>query len=123
MAAILIVDDDEDVLNILRSSLTAAGHDVVSAGSGVDALNILDSKTPPDLLVTDIIMPGLNGFNLARMARTRRPSLKILYLTGFHEMAITLRDKGDRLGKLLTKPILPDDLAYEVTQALRDELD
>jgi len=123
MANILVVDDDPDVLGIVCASLTICGHQVTRAANGVAALDILDrlSGKTPDLLLTDVIMPGLNGFNLARMARMRAPLLKILYLTGFHEMAITMRDQGERLGKLLTKPILPDDLAKEVAAALNDK--
>jgi two-component system cell cycle response regulator CpdR len=123
MAAILVVDDDQDVLNILSATLTMAGHEVTSAANGVAALDAIDREghISYDLMLTDIIMPGLNGFNLARMARSRQPFLKILYLTGFHEMAITMRDRGDRLGKLLTKPILPDQLELEVTEALTKE--
>jgi two-component system, cell cycle response regulator CpdR len=122
MAAILLVDDDPDILNILDFTLTAAGHQVTRAQDGVAALNILDNSKGkfPDLMLTDVIMPGLNGFNLARMARTRNPFLKILYLTGFHEMAITMRDHGDRLGKILMKPIMPDELAKEISETLAE---
>jgi DNA-binding response OmpR family regulator len=63
-------------------------------------------------------MPGLNGFNLARMARLRRESLKILYLTGFFEEVITLRDGGAKYGKLLRKPIIPQQLRAEIDSAL-----
>lgn len=123
MAAILVVDDDPDVLSILSTTLTMAGHRVIPAANGVAALDAIDGDGHAsfDLMLTDVIMPGLNGFNLARMARSRQPFLKILYLTGFHEMAVTMRDRGDRLGKLLTKPILPDQLVQEITEALNKD--
>jgi two-component system, cell cycle response regulator CpdR len=118
LASVLVVDDDADVLDIVASVVASAGHNVVKAGNGNEALNVLDGGDLFDLMITDIIMPGLNGFNLARMARMRRPLLRILYLTGFHEEAIAMRDAGGRYGKLLLKPIAPQDLQNEVDIAL-----
>jgi CheY-like chemotaxis protein len=118
MAAVLVVDDDPDVLATVAKIIEQSGHKVATAASGLAALAVLDEDKPIDLLLTDVIMPGLNGFNLARMAHLRRPSLKVLYLTGFHEAATAMRDVGDRLGKLLTKPIQPADLRREVADAL-----
>ena len=118
MARILVVDDDADVLDVLAAAIKSGGHSVVTAISGIKALNILDGDTPFDLMLTDVIMPGLNGFNLARMANLRRPGLKIMYLTGFHEEAAAMRDPGARLGKLLNKPIMPIQLRKEVDEAL-----
>jgi CheY-like chemotaxis protein len=113
-----VVDDDVDVLEVLVGIMKSGGHSVVKAGSGVAALDTLDTDIPLDLMVTDVIMPGLNGFNLARMANMRRPGMKIMYLTGFHEQATAMRDPGERLGKLLTKPILPAELRKEVDEVL-----
>jgi CheY-like chemotaxis protein len=118
MASVMIVDDDPDVLATLAAVLERAGHEVTRAASGLAALALLDEGKAADLLLTDVVMPGLNGFNLARMVNMRRPAVKILYLTGFHESAVTMKDVGSRLGKLLTKPILPDELRKEVDDAL-----
>jgi CheY-like chemotaxis protein len=118
MANILVVDDESDVLDTLVGALAARGHAVKSAANGVEALDIIDSGAPLDLLLTDVIMPGLNGFNLARMVRSRRPNLAILYLTGFFEQATTMKDSGEKYGRLLTKPIGPVDLAREVDVSL-----
>jgi two-component system cell cycle response regulator CpdR len=118
MAHVLIVDDETDVLETLALIIEAAGHTVSTAKDGVAALDVLDGGNSLDLLLTDVVMPGLNGFNLARMARQRRSSLRVLYLTGFSEQAVSMRDPGDRYGKILTKPILPADLRREVNAAL-----
>jgi CheY-like chemotaxis protein len=118
MSHLMIVDDDEDVLGLHEIFLKADGHTVVTANSGLPALDILDSDQRVDLMITDVMMPGLNGFNLARMARSRRPLLKILYLSGSLEDAQVARDGGLRLGKLLNKPILAQDLRREVHEAL-----
>ncbi len=118
LASILVVDDEPDVLEIVATIMASAGHSITTAVSGVAALNVLDSEKPIDLMLTDIVMPGLNGFNLARMARMRRRSLKVLYMTGFHETVTAMRDAGERLGKLINKPILPQELRTEVATAL-----
>ena|SRR5215469_6426862 len=118
MSRVMVVDDEADVLDTLAGILTQAGHTVVKAHSGIEALDFLDRGVPLDLVLTDVLMPGLNGFNLARMAKTRRPSLKVLYLTGFSQRAEVMADQGEKYGKLLTKPILPDDLRREIAAAL-----
>jgi CheY-like chemotaxis protein len=120
MAAVLVVDDDPDVLATIADIIEQAGHDVAKAANGLAALAVLDDSEPIDLLLTDVVMPDLNGFNLARMAHLRWPGLKVLYLTGYHEaaMAMVMRETGDRLGKLLTKPITPAELRREIAEVL-----
>jgi CheY-like chemotaxis protein len=118
MATVLVVDDDADALEALVAILKSGGHRTVKAESGTAALDILDSDADVDLMLTDIVMPGLNGFNLARMARLRRRDIKILYMTGFHEQSAAVRDTGERLGKLLSKPLRAADLRKEVDAAL-----
>jgi CheY-like chemotaxis protein len=118
MPTVMIVDDDPDVLATLGNILHGDGYKILRANGGIEALNVLDQGETLDLLLTDVIMPGLNGFNLARMARSRRPAIKILYLTGWFQTVETMADHGEKYGKLLTKPILPDDLRKEVKEAL-----
>jgi len=118
MASILLVDDDPAVLRALEHMLRAAGHDVTTASDGMAALDILDNDKTFDLLVTDVVMPGLNGFNLARMARARRLSIKVIYVTGHSERSIAERDFGERLGPLLAKPVTYNELRREVSAQL-----
>ena len=119
MASLLVVDDDMDVLDAMCAVLSADGHNVWPASGGLPALQILDAELHNlDLILTDVVMPGLHGFNLSRMARLRRPEIKVLYISGFTEMPTTLRDEGPKLGKMLQKPIMPADLRREVTEAL-----
>jgi two-component system, cell cycle response regulator CpdR len=118
LAALLIVDDDAEVLEALSAVLTIAGHEVERAAGRLLALDILDRGKPLDLLLTDVIMPGLNGLNLARMTRLRRADIRVLYISGFNELEKILQDDGPRLGKLLSKPIMPADLQREVEEAL-----
>jgi CheY-like chemotaxis protein len=118
MAAVMVVDDEPDVLNTLGAILVRAGHNTLKATSGVAALDLLDQSGALDLLLTDVLMPGLNGFNLARMALMRRPSLKIVFLTGFYEVAQALKDPLAETRKLLRKPILPAELTAAVAEAI-----
>jgi CheY-like chemotaxis protein len=116
MASLLVVDDDTEVLDAVCIMLSTAGYTVERAGSGLAALEIVERKRI-DLLLTDVVMRGLNGFNLARMAVLRRPAIKVLYYSGFSEFT-TGQDEGQRFGKLLHKPLLPNDLRREVAVAL-----
>lgn len=118
MAAVLLVDDDADVRAVLAAALTGMGHGVIEASGGIEALEVIDRKEPLDLLLTDVVMPGLHGFNLARMAILRRPSIRILYMSGYADGEVVTRDSGPRYGKLLEKPLRPETLKREVEQAL-----
>ena len=118
MATLLLVDDDLDVLAALANALASMGHRVTQASSGLQALEIIDRKEPIDLLLTDVVMPGLHGFNLARMAILRRPEIRILYMSGYTEVDVVTKDSGPRYGKLLEKPLRPDELEREVEEAL-----
>lgn len=119
MASLLVVDDDADVLELICMALAAGGHTVKGVSGGLAALEILeDGSSHIDLLVTDVVMPGLHGFNLARMARLRHPDLKVLYMSGAADLAASKRDEGPKFGKMLQKPIRPGDLCREVAEAL-----
>jgi len=118
MAVVMVVDDDPDVLAVLVRAVTGGGHQVIEVPSGLAALDVLDRGTQIDLLLTDVVMPGLNGFNLARMARMRRPELRVLYVTGYWETETVQKDQGLRFGNLLKKPVRPDRLLAAVKQAL-----
>jgi two-component system, cell cycle sensor histidine kinase and response regulator CckA len=107
---VLVVDDDADVLEALSAALAAMGHVVESAPGGLAALAVLDRVHDIELLLTDVVMPGLHGFNLARMALMRKPDLRVLYFTGNAEIDIVQKDSGPKYGKILYKPLRPDEL-------------
>jgi CheY-like chemotaxis protein len=109
---VLLVEDTDADRYATKKALSDAGYEVLAATSYMRALELLCGDSPIDLLVTDIVMPsGVNGFALARMARVRRPELKILYLTGY-ELPME-----EALGKVLRKPIDDLQLVSEVNQA------
>jgi CheY-like chemotaxis protein len=81
---ILVVDDERDIRNLVRILAERAGYRVSEAGTGEDALKILEERLlEPQLLLTDIVMPGMSGLSLAARAHQLRPSLPVIFMTGF----------------------------------------
>ena len=78
-----VVDDDEGVRVLLEELLLDRGYDVVSAQNGAEGLDQIQREPRFSLLITDIRMPGIDGWELARRARTMRADMKILYITGY----------------------------------------
>lgn len=113
MARVLIVEDEDACRYAAKKALTDAGHEVVAASGYLKALEVICADEPLDLLLSDIVHPnGVNGFALARMARMRRPELKIMYMTGYD------LPQDEALGKVLKKPLLGQNLVDEVRGAL-----
>src|SRR5882724_9004268 len=101
MADILLVDDDAAVLEVLAAIVKVGGHGIVKAHNAAEALEILRSELAVDLLIVDVDMPDVNGFRLARMARNRRPDLRVIYLAGYWDPPEIRNDKGPRFGNVL----------------------
>ena len=113
MALILVVEDDETTRYLMARTLAAAGYEVAEAGDFRDALPILEGEGQVDLMLVDLVMPGVNGFALARMAHLRRRDLKIVYVTGYDNVPVR-----EARGPILRKPIMPDTLIAAVRNAL-----
>jgi two-component system cell cycle sensor histidine kinase/response regulator CckA len=81
---ILIVDDEESVRSFVRHLAQSAGYEVMEAAGGEEALAILHQFAPgPELLLTDIVMPGMSGLELAAQAHHLRPSMPVIFMSGF----------------------------------------
>ena len=80
---VLIVDDEEPILRFAERVLQKAGYDTTLAPGAPEALTLLASEPPFDLLLTDLMMPGMRGDELARLLTARMPDTKVLYMTGF----------------------------------------
>jgi CheY-like chemotaxis protein len=116
MPRILLVDDNTDFLEASATVLLAAGFAVVCAAHYVEALDALEFGRPPDLLLTDIVMPaGINGIALALLCRQRIQGLKVIFITGYGPPRISSLAVKD---KVLFKPIEPALLVAEVRLAL-----
>jgi signal transduction histidine kinase/ActR/RegA family two-component response regulator len=113
---ILLVDDDGDVRDVAANMLRSLGYRVIEAGSGGAALDLLDREASVDLVLLDFAMPGMNGVEVARSAREKRPDLPILFATGF---ADTMKLSGADVGQpILQKPYRTADLAAALRQVL-----
>jgi PAS domain S-box-containing protein len=113
-AVILFVDDDPLIAMSTTEMLEDLGHRVIGASSGLHALDILRSEQPIDLMVTDHVMPGMTGIELAAASREVRPSLPILLATGYAELP-----EGAQLDlPRLAKPYHQDQLRDRLDQLL-----
>ncbi len=113
-AVILFVDDDPLIAMSTTEMLEDLGHRVIGADSGEDALDILKSEQPLDLMVTDHMMPGMTGLELAAASRKVRPSLPVLLATGYAELP-----EGTQLDlPRLAKPYHQDQLRDQLDQLL-----
>jgi signal transduction histidine kinase len=116
--SVLVVDDDSDVRDYVVETLASLGYKVFEAGEAESALRLLDENPSVHLLLTDVVMPGMNGRKLAEEARLRRPDLKILYMTGYSRNAIMHQGRLDIGVDLLQKPISSEQLASAVRRML-----
>jgi CheY-like chemotaxis protein len=117
-ATLLVVEDDDDVRDLAVTILREEGYRVLQAANGGVALVMLDQDLPIDLLFTDVVMPGgPDGFELADLAKRRRPGLKILYTTGYAGLSRAAREVPLH-GKILSKPYRPTEIAREVRTLL-----
>jgi CheY-like chemotaxis protein len=114
-AVILLVDDDSAVRETTAALLRELGYGVVEAGSGGAALDKLSRKIRIDLLLVDFAMPGMNGAEVAREARQRRPGLPVIFATGYANVA-ALADVSE--AHLIHKPYSAEDLAAKLARAL-----
>jgi CheY-like chemotaxis protein len=115
---ILVVEDEDAVRYLACRVLRGNGYRVLEAGSSADALRIVRAEGPIDLLVTDIVMPGMSGPALAERLVAGYPDLKVLYITGYAEEAIQRQGMLPAGGALLEKPFTAQQLADSVRQAL-----
>ena len=117
---VLLVEDNESLRQTTLRVLDGLGYRVVEAEDGPNALAILRSGEAIDLLFTDVVMPnGMSGFELAVEARRLRPDLKVLFASGFSEVAADARFHGNgNDAPLLTKPYRKDQVAWQVRSIL-----
>ncbi len=120
-ASILVVDDEETLRRVIEIVLQNAGHRVVCAESGNEALAVL-ARQQVDLVISDIVMPETDGIELVRQIRLRHPMVKIISMSGggnYLTAALCLK-LADHMGALgiLSKPFTPDQLIEAVDRAL-----
>jgi len=120
---ILLVDDDIGVRVFAAEALTELGYRVLTAASGHDGLAAMDAHPQIDLLLTDVEMAQLSGWELADIARQLRPGLKVLLMTGFTREATEHFDERIPGAGLLRKPFTLEELAHHVHDVLSGDGD
>jgi CheY-like chemotaxis protein len=110
---VLLVDDDVDARESVAHLLGSRGFDVLVATSGHEALLLLD-QIVADVLLVDIVMPDLDGIELAKRARQLQPDLKVMFMTGYYSRAV----EAAGLGKLLFKPVRDVEIETELRNLL-----
>lgn len=122
MAKILIAEDEPDVRTFVMRALTGAGHEVDGVGDGSDALEALararSANRPHDLLLTDILMPVMDGVSLALLAARDAPSLKIMLMTGYSGQRERAHGLEAIIHDILLKPFTLDELVGRVAAVL-----
>lgn len=118
---ILLAEDDDSMRRFLVKALEKAGFEVVSFGNGVEAYQRLKEE-PFTLLLTDIVMPEMDGIELARRASELDPDLKIMFITGFAAVALNSEEKATKDAKVLSKPFHLRDLVQEIERMLAPNL-
>jgi two-component system cell cycle sensor histidine kinase/response regulator CckA len=118
-AQILVVEDDPRVRAVTRRTLQAAGYVVYEAITGLAAINFLDAHPGEiDLLVSDVVMPGANGREMADLLSSRHPDVPIVFMSGYPSAEIERRGLKVEPGRILQKPFSPEALIGMVSESL-----
>ena len=117
---VLVVEDEPVVRALIVEVLQDLGYEALEAGDGPSGLKILESPRRVDLLVTDVGLPGLNGRQLADYARSVRPRLKILFITGYAENAAIASGFLEPGMEMMTKPFAVETLATRLRTMIED---
>ena len=117
MKKILLAEDDNDMRRFLAKALATAGYEVASFDNGRSAFERLREE-PFSLLLTDIVMPEMDGIELARRATEIDPALKVMFITGFAAVALNPDSNAPREARVLSKPFHLKELVGEVQRML-----
>jgi CheY-like chemotaxis protein len=118
-ATVLVVDDEESLARVVATTLREHGFAVLETASPVDALKrFLASEQQIDVLVTDVVMPGMRGPVLAERLRERHPNMRVLYISGYTDDSLASGGSLSAGAHFLRKPFTQEELARSVTEAL-----
>ncbi len=118
---VLLVEDEDTVRNFARRVLENAGYEVFDCRNGSQAMQTVDSlRAPIDILITDVVMPGMNGRKLAEYLEGRISRLKVLYISGYTDNAIVHYGVLDDGANFLQKPFTPKQILHAVASVLND---
>ena len=120
---VLLVEDEESVRQLVRETLESRGYKVIEAENGEEALKISTTYTEPiHLLITDVVMPGISGRELAKQLSETHPPTRVLFLSGYTEDAIVHQGGFEPGTAFLQKPFTLQNLSRKVREVLRSEM-
>jgi CheY-like chemotaxis protein len=116
---VLVIDDEPTIRMLIAELLAEAGYTVIEAPDGPAGMKMLESNARIDLLITDVGLPGgMNGRQVADLARVGRPNLKVLFITGYAENAVIGRSRLEDGMFVMTKPFQMDLLAHRIREII-----
>jgi CheY-like chemotaxis protein len=116
---VLVVEDEGAVRAVIRRALQGAGYTVLEAGGGADAVRLAEQHAGPiHLLVTDVVMPGLNGRQVAERVTALRPGVRVLFVSGYTDDAVIRHGLDGEGLAFLPKPFTPEVLTRKVREVL-----
>ncbi len=119
--SIMVVDNEKEINEYTSSILQKAGHQVIAAESGLEALDLIASlEVPIDLLVTDVVMNGMRGGELAELVSKQYPDIPVLYISGYPEDALALHGIQRGTESFLAKPFSPGQLLNRIHQIIKN---
>ncbi len=121
--SILVVENEKEIKEYTSSVLEKAGHQVMTAESGIEALDLLARlNSPIDMLITDVVMKGMKGVELAELISKQHPDIPVLYISGYPEDALALHGIQHGTESFLAKPFSPEKLLNRINQIMANSL-
>ncbi len=117
MSTVLVVDDDQRILSLVKDYLTTRGFTVLTADNGSQALEVFQREAV-DLVLTDLAMPGLNGLQVARRCRAGKPTVPVVMLTAYDVLVGEDERTENGIAEVLSKPFNIDALVEVLTRLL-----
>jgi two-component system cell cycle sensor histidine kinase/response regulator CckA len=118
---VLIVDDEPDVLRLLQSILAEEGYEVIAARSSDSAIKAFTGLSRrPDLLLVDVVMPGMSGPMLVEQLRKIEPDLKVLFMSGYDDRHVVQRYVVDKGFHLISKPFTVKSLRQAIAEVIKN---
>jgi DNA-binding NtrC family response regulator len=110
VAKIMVVDDDEGILNLLKRFLANLGYEAILADNGEEALQRMNEK--PEIVILDILMPGMNGFEILEKIKEQAPSTEVIVITGLEDTGIGIECLERGAFEFMPKPLNLDHLKF-----------
>ncbi len=115
----MVVDDEPDVLRLLKSILTEEGYEVIAAGNADSAIKAFERLSrPPDLVLTDVVMPGMSGPMLVDRLLALEPTLKVLFMSAFDDRQVVQRYVVEKGFRVISKPFTVKGLRSTIQATL-----